>query len=108
MKKLIHHVLIKEEYRKIDMLNVIITNAQYLRDLNKRFFRYDKTTNVISFNLGDTGEIYISADAVEVEYDLYYYLVHGLLHIIGYDHRSKDTESIMDKKCKKYVDKICS
>uniref|UniRef100_A0A7V0Z3K5 Endoribonuclease YbeY n=1 Tax=candidate division WOR-3 bacterium TaxID=2052148 RepID=A0A7V0Z3K5_UNCW3 len=108
LKKIVMDVLKKERVYSLTLVNIIIANASYLKELNKKFFKHNKTTNVISFNLGDTGEIYISNDEVDIPEDLYYYMVHGLLHILGYDHKTKKTESFMDAKCRKYIKKFLS
>lgn len=103
LKRLVKYVIKKENYKKLVSLNIIIANAQYLKELNKKFFHKNKTTNVISFNLDGIGEIYISRDEVHFPEDFYYYIVHGLLHIIGYDHFNKRTEQLMDHKCRFYL-----
>ncbi|MEO0185277.1 MAG: rRNA maturation RNase YbeY [candidate division WOR-3 bacterium] len=104
--RLLQHILKKEHYENLEVLNIIVANAEYLRNLNRKFFYRNKTTNVISFNLDSTGEIYVSVDAVIVQSDLYYYLIHGLLHIIGYDHKDKKTEKLMDRRCRDYLKKF--
>lgn len=108
LKNFTRYVLEKEKFYDLTSVNIIIADASYLKELNKKFFKRNKTTNVISFNLGNLGEIYISMDAVVFPEDLYYYLVHGLLHIAGYDHKTKKTEILMDRKCKEYIKKFLS
>ena len=100
--KIIKRVLREEKY-ELQSLNVVIERNNYLRKLNKIFFRKDRATNVISFNMEEVSEIYISCDKVKYPDDLYYYIVHGLLHIIGYDHRDKKGEKEMRKKCLRYI-----
>ena len=62
-----------------------------------------KTTNVISFNLGQVAEIYVSDRYLKDTYELLYYILHGLLHTIGYDHTSEKEESLMEDKCQQYM-----
>jgi probable rRNA maturation factor len=99
--------VVRNEHYVVPMINVIITNGKYLRKLNKEFLGRDRSTNVMSFNLGKSAEIYISKDKVRDRFDLHYYIVHGLLHLIGYDHRTKDDEELMDKKCREYIKLSC-
>jgi|UniRef100_A0A7V3RGJ3 probable rRNA maturation factor len=106
IKKLVNYVAKKENLDNIKTLNVIIADAQYLKNLNRQFFYRNTTTNVISFNLGEIGEIYISNDEVKDLFDFYYYLAHGLLHIVGYDDLTKKDEKIMNKKVQEYLEKI--
>lgn len=105
VKRLVKYVVKKEGYKKLKSLNIIIADAHYLKELNKRFFNKNKPTNVISFNLDGVGEIYISCDEIVSSADFYYYLIHGLLHIMGYDHRNRKTERLMDCACQKYLKK---
>ncbi|MCX7994920.1 MAG: rRNA maturation RNase YbeY [candidate division WOR-3 bacterium] len=102
----IRHIFEKENYTKINSINVIIADSLYLQKLNKEFFRRNKPTNVISFNLGTVGEIYVSIDEVKLPADLFYYVAHGLLHIFGYDHKKKKDEKTMEKKCFKYLNEF--
>lgn len=102
-KQLVRYIIKKEDYKKLISLNIIIANANYLKELNKNFFKKNRPTNVISFNLDGVGEIYISRDEVNFPVDFYYYIIHGLLHIIGYDHYNRKTEKLMDRKCRSYL-----
>lgn len=68
------------------------------------FLNKNRTTNVISFNLDDVSEIYVSCDKIKNIEQLYYYIIHGMLHIIGYDHKNKTGERLMDEKCLRYLE----
>ncbi len=74
-----------------------VTNAA-IRKINRRFLGHDWATDVVSFPLGTDllGELVISADyaqaeaskrGIPVEEELVRYVVHGLLHLRGYDDR---------------------
>jgi len=83
---------------------VLITTDRKLRDLNLRHRRKNKATDVLSFpssTPGFAGDIAISAEiaarnAVElghsVETELKILILHGLLHLAGYDHESDEGE----------------
>lgn len=94
--------------------NVIIVDKDYIRELNKTYRNKDMETDVISFALEDDktfnpeervlGDIYISIDRVHSqakEYghseirELCFLAVHGMLHLLGYDHMQKDEEKEM-------------
>lgn len=80
--------------------NVIVASAQLVRLLNRDFRQVDAVTDVLSFPLGQegdrvTGEIYICWPRVESqareyghsrEREFCFLLVHGILHLLGYDH----------------------
>ncbi len=104
-KKIVNLVkkVAKEEKFTVHELNIVIADNKYLKKLNKIFFKKNRPTNVISFNMGEISEIYISCDKLKNNDDLYYYIIHGLLHIIGYDHRTKKENTIMNNKCVQYL-----
>jgi probable rRNA maturation factor len=83
---------------------VIVDDAE-IREINRDYLGRDKATNVISFAMqegegtgvqpGLLGDVVISAetaarDAAEAdlpfERELYFLLLHGILHLLGYDH----------------------
>ena len=81
-------------------VNVRITSNRELRELNRRFRRKDKPTDVLSFPSGLpklAGDIAISADIAaanaadighSTETELRILILHGLLHLAGYDHET--------------------
>ncbi len=86
-------------------VNVLVTTNRQMRDLNRRFRQKDKPTDVLSFpapeELGNklAGDIAISAQIAEenatalghgVGVELKVLVLHGLLHLAGYDHESDD------------------
>ena len=95
--------VLREEKFKLNKLHIVIERDNYLRKLNKMFFRKDRATNVISFDMEEVSEIYVSYDRVKNHEDLYYYIVHGLLHIIGYDHRNSHERKNMRDRCLHYT-----
>jgi probable rRNA maturation factor len=98
--------IIKEERATFNDLNIIITNDKYMNELNKKFLRINKPTNVLSFHMEEVSEIYISYDRVDNPDDLLYYITHGLLHMIGYDHSEAVGSRKMEKKCHQYLSYI--
>lgn len=105
------------KYLKLDNLifNVIIVDNEEIHKINKEYRGIDRPTDVISFALEDDdtfikteqrilGDIYISIDkAIEQanEYghnllrELCFLTIHGILHLLGYDHMEKADEEIM-------------
>ncbi len=91
-------------------VSIILTNDKEIHKLNKKYRGMDKPTNVLSFELGDDlllGDIYISLDTVMREADaanisvqehVVHMVVHGMLHLRGYDHILDDEAKIMESK----------
>ena len=104
--------------------DVIIVDNKAIRAINKKYRYVDKETDVISFALEDNnkvvipeirllGDIYISIDkareqSIEYEHSLNreisFLAVHGLLHLLGYDHKNEVEEKIMFKKQEEILD----
>ncbi len=98
--------ILRKERKKIDELNIIITDNQHIREINKKFLHRNRTTNVISFDMGDVAEIYVSKDSARDRQELIYFIIHGLLHIIGYEHRNYRAEKLMERKCFEYLQHV--
>jgi apolipoprotein N-acyltransferase len=79
-------------------VSIILTNDSEIRTLNKKYRKIDKSTNVLSFETGDAellGDIYISFDTAMKESKqekkdfikhTTHLVLHGVLHLMGYDH----------------------
>ncbi len=119
--KVIEKVLkfaIKKENLKDIYFNIILVDNPYIKELNKNYRDKDIETDVISFALEDEkkenvpgirllGDIYISIDKCKEQSILYgntfeeelsFLAIHGLLHLLGYDHMNKEDEKIMFEK----------
>ena len=102
IRRLVKRVL-RNEQKTVDTVNIIIADDQYLKRLNEAYFGKKRTTSVISFDLGEVYEIYVSDEKSRDSYELHYYILHGLLHLLGYEHRDRQESSRMRKKCIEYL-----
>jgi probable rRNA maturation factor len=109
-KSIIEEV-IRNELRVSGDLNVIITNDESIREINMKFLNHDYYTDVIAFNYNEEdvikGEIYISIDTVRrnaFEYKVHLreevlrVIVHGVLHLIGYEDSTYEGKEEMRRK----------
>lgn len=107
------HMNIKDSY-----ISVVIVDKDRIHEINKTYRNVDKVTDVISFafedNAGITpdglrilGEIYLCMDKAKeqaVEYghsnkrEICYLVIHGLLHLLGYDHEKEEDKKKMRRK----------
>lgn len=83
------------------ILNVVFVNDKYIRALNKAYREKDEPTDVLSFSYGPDdliGEVYVSVEtakrqAEELKHplsdELIRLIVHGILHVHGYDHEKE-------------------
>jgi len=120
-----HKIIIKKilenlfENQKISeaKISIILSNKFLLNKLKKNYFNVDQFTDVIAFNLEDEnesidGEIYISiddvlnnADKYEQSFNLEFkrVLIHGALHLLGFEDNTDEKKSIMTKLENKYM-----
>lgn len=115
LNKVIKHVL-KDQKIENAIVSIVFVDEQTIQNLNKEYREIDKVTDVLSFAFEDNsdmvyndirvlGDIYICIPRMieqAIEYghsekrELSFLCVHGLLHLLGYDHmKSKKEEKIM-------------
>ena len=118
LKKIIKKTLKMENVKSSEMA-IILTTDEKVHELNKKYRGIDKSTDVLSFAFEDNvkvrynnrqlGEIYISIPKMREqakEYghsemrELAFLTVHGILHLLGYDHTlgKKEEEEMFAKQ----------
>ena len=105
------------KYLKLNnvIFNIIIVDKKKIQEINKLYRNIDRVTDVISFALEDDksfietefrvlGDIYICLDkAIEqakeyghsLKREVSFLTIHGLLHLLGYDHMNEEDEKEM-------------
>ena len=95
--------------KEVKQLHFIFCSDAYLHGLNQRYLQHDTLTDVITFDYTEDtmkleGDIYISIDTVRVNAqtlgitfveELCRVLVHGVLHLIGYDDKEEAARARM-------------
>ena len=109
--------IIKNENCSFSVVNIILENDEFLRNLKKIYFNQDVYTDVISFNLEDSdapieGEIYISLPRIIANAKKYRnslnnefkrIVIHGLLHLVGYNDLTNSDKKQMTSLEDKYI-----
>ena len=98
-------------------MNVIFCSDNYILDINQRYLQHDYFTDIITFDYCEgnvlSGDLFISVDSVrenalyygtEFEDELNRVIVHGALHLIGYDDHSEEDIAMMRSKENYYLD----
>jgi probable rRNA maturation factor len=108
-------IALKEENVSNAVFSIIFVSEERIEDINREYRGIDKVTDVISFAFEDNldiiyndfrflGEIYICIPKMMEQAKTYghsemrelaFLTVHGILHLLGYDHMSEDEEKIM-------------
>ncbi|HOO68526.1 MAG TPA: rRNA maturation RNase YbeY, partial [Bacilli bacterium] len=105
-------------------IGIIFVDNKKIKELNKEYRNIDRETDVITFRLEDyekvsynninvLGDIYISLDKAKSQSEEYghsylrelsFLVIHGFLHLLGYDHMNKEDEEKMFKLQEEILD----
>ena len=108
-----------EENNKIENLNFLIVDDKRMIHFNKTYLNHNYPTDIITFNTSEnkkiSGDVIISLERVEenakeykveLEEELWRVMAHGLLHLLGYNDKSKEEKEKMRKKENYYLNKV--
>lgn len=109
-------------------ISVVFCSDPYILDINRKYLGHDYYTDIITFDYCEGGEpgvvgagkrlngdLFISIDTVTAnaeEYgatfheELHRVIVHGVLHLIGYDDHSEADIAMMRAKEREYLDRM--
>lgn len=107
----------ESEIRRIGDISIIFCSDNYILDINRKYLGHDYFTDIITFDYCSgnvlSGDLFISVDSVKensVEYgtefedELNRVIVHGILHLIGYDDHTEEDVKVMREKENYYLD----
>ena len=105
------------EMRRLGAINIIFCSDNYILDVNMKYLQHDYFTDIITFDYCEkdvlSGDLFISIDSVrenaqfygtEFADELNRVMVHGLLHLIGYDDHSEADNAVMRQKENYYLE----
>ena len=103
--------VIKKEKKIVGDITYIFCDDDYLLERNKEFLNHNTLTDIITFNYcidnNISSDIMISIDRVKenstifensFNEELKRVMIHGILHLIGYNDKSEEEEKLMRKK----------
>jgi probable rRNA maturation factor len=129
----IEAVLAGEGCRRDVEVNILVTDDEAVRELNRAFRQKDAATDVLSFPNVDfsrepepssfnpdsgllmLGDIVMSAEKVRAQAETYghslereyaFLLAHSLLHLLGYDHMEEAAAKAMEEKQERVLDQL--
>ena len=117
IQSLLENILLDNK-QNTGSINIIMTDGDSLRLMKKEYFNQDLYTDVIAFNIDDDpfeGEIYISHDRIKdnakkfnqsFEDELKRILIHGSLHLCGYDDKTPTEKLEMTSLEENYLEKF--
>lgn len=112
--------VITSENKEIGEINYIFCSDEYLLERNIKYLNHDSLTDIITFNYCKgkiiTSDIMISIDRVKenstifdnsFSEELHRVMIHGILHLIGYDDKTEKEKILMREKENFYLKKLC-
>ena len=97
-------------------LEIVFLSDKAIRPVNKKYKHRDRPTDVLSFELGPCGQILISSDTAlknsrifktAFEEELVLYVIHGILHLSGYDDETAPEKKRMSQKENRILKNLC-
>lgn len=102
----------ESEIRRIGNISIIFCSDNYVLDINQKYLQHDYFTDIITFDYCEedrlSGDLFISVDSVrensvefgtEFKDELNRVIIHGFLHLVGYDdHTEKDIKLMRSKE----------
>lgn len=128
LRRVIRHVLDAEGATLLH-LSVVLADHDTVRRLNRSYLDHDYNTDVLSFSLRDgpdpvrteaedpavEGEVYVDLDTAaerHADFDTSFdreacrYVIHGVLHLVGYDDATDAAQETMREKEDRYLDAV--
>ncbi len=109
--------MLKGEGVEAEEVGIIFVDDDYIRELNRTYRKTDSVTDVLAFSMregkgvefshGLLGDVYISWDraveqaedyGVSLESEISRLVIHGVLHLLGYEHQNDESQEIMGEK----------
>ena len=114
-KRWIREIILSEQrlenLKKCGDLNIIFCSDEYLLNVNNQYLKHNYYTDIITFDYSDNqiinGDLFISVDSVknnslkyktEFMNELSRVIIHGVLHLCGYDDHTEDDKKLMKEK----------
>lgn len=114
------HVLTSEDVDDSAELSILFVTSEHIRQLNARFAGNDNPTDVLAFPMMDDeegalmlGDVVICPEVADanagrlghsLDHELDTLLVHGTLHLLGYDHQREEDKTRMDERMKTVIE----
>ena len=122
LSALARHVLDSEKVDDDAELSILVVDGEHMRKLNSRFAKNDYATDVLAFPMleGDedstmVGDVVICPDVAKsnaekldhsLDRELEVLIVHGTLHLLGYDHKVATEKERMDKRVSEVLEEF--
>lgn len=104
--------IINQHQQSLEEINYIFCSDSYLLNINQEYLNHDTFTDIVTFNNSEEAnkiesDIFISIDRIKenansynksFEHELYRVMIHGVLHLLGFDDKTEEEKSVMREK----------
>ena len=110
---------IKKEGKKGETINIILTSNSNILYLNKKYLNRNYLTDIIAFNYNReniiSGDLFLNPGTIKrntkkyktkLNEEIKRVIIHGVLHLIGYDDKKEEEKKVMREKENFYLDKF--
>ena len=110
---------IKKEGKKGETINIILTSNNNILSLNRKFMKRNYMTDIIAFNYNReniiSGDLFLNPGTIKKNAKKYKtifaeeinrVIIHGVLHLIGYDDKKEEEKKVMREKENFYLDRF--
>ncbi|MDR1760913.1 MAG: rRNA maturation RNase YbeY [Bacteroidales bacterium] len=117
-KALIQNIIANESKKTLDYINFIACSDEFLLTINNNYLQHDYYTDIITFDYSETtiaSDIYISIDRIKENakelnvsslQELQRIIIHGVLHLCGYEDATEKQRVKMMEKENQYLNLI--
>ena len=108
--------VVKTELKELGDISIIFVSDQYLLEMNQKYLIHDYFTDIITFDYCEhniiSGDLFISVDRVKENADsfnvdelteIHRVMIHGVLHLCGYQDKTEEEEKNMRLLENKYL-----
>jgi rRNA maturation RNase YbeY len=103
--------VVSDNKKKLRELSIVFCDNEYIIEINKKFLKHDYYTDIITFDYSEknyiSGDLLICTEIVKynakkfkVKFDdeLNRVIIHGILHLLGFNDKTPETKSLMTQK----------
>ena len=97
-------------------LSILFVGKRRIRGLNKRYRKIDRATDVLAFSMREgtgaylhpqiLGDVVICPEIAKESREIHLCLIHGILHLLGYDDSNKKDRLLMEKEQNRLLEKL--
>lgn len=105
------HTIVGDHKKELGELSYVFCSDDYLLEMNKEYLSHDYYTDIITFNYNEgnslSGDLFISYDRiidnasnlnVSVMDELCRVMIHGVLHLVGFNDKTDEEQELMTKE----------